>query len=228
MSLDGTRPANRHRQAIAAGQALFAPAEADVMRLVAVLSLCLMLLFAAEQHFAPHDENIDRQAPVVVADTHDASDEPAQTSENTLIEASSDAQARESDAAAVDRDDSADSGPRELMFDSDAALLQLLLREQVALYLLREDRWWQITLGGERPSEGPSGHVYAMRHDTVPAVLRNRAQGVRPSDNARWAVQLSPGIQAQIDASLQAGDLASLVIEGSGEIRRRGNGAVKP
>ena len=236
MSLGASSGLDRIRQHSPAGQMLFVSAEADVMRLVAVLALCLMLLFAAEQHFGPHDGSAAPQVTPV--------QRPDSTSSAPLDDAHSSA------ASSTSQDQSASGGgdealantvleevsepsvspndeQRSLVFASDAAFIRLLAQEAIALYVLREDSWRQVTLGGSRPSQTPAGTVYGLKLETVPEVLRTRASTGSAQADARWTVQLSTDIQGQIDASLQAGGLAGLVIEGNGEVRRLNSGTAQ-
>ena len=249
MSLGETGHSNRYSYPIIpAGNSLFAPAEADVMRLVAVLSLCLMLLFAADQHFSsPIPENDDAVPDVLpelaedvrqddLAEQHPESDsitmttvvEPAAASSDTQADDPGSTTTADSALPSNDHDSAGQNGALELVFASDAVFLRLMIQGRVTLYLIEGDRWYQVTLADARRSEIPTGYIYGMQHNTVPQALRRRAPDSDSGVTARWAVQLSTDIQKDIETHLQTRTHQKLVIESSGEVRGHANGVPDP
>lgn len=208
---------NRPTEAAGSGGAnLFAPAEADIMRLVAVLALCLMLLFSAEQHFAERPELVETpamdelQEPKVTETVRSA--EPPSEQLTMQVEPAT-------TATPVPVRSEVSPVAAQLYFSSDVALLSLLVRQRIAVYTERGGQWREVSVDNVRAVELPREPVYQLRADTVPKVLRDRADHFGAAEKSRWAIWLEPSINQEVMTQIGGGEGRSIVIEATGMVR---------
>lgn len=102
-----------------------------------------------------------------------------------------------------------------LRFDSDAALVGLVEREEVALYAFARDKVWRFMMVEGRQtfrSAQPPRQFHEMARDTVPhQVVRTlRRTVVLPSGPLKWGVTLpapTAAVLARVIATNEGGDL---------------------
>jgi len=111
-----------------------------------------------------------------------------------------------------------------LRFDSDAALVGLVERGEVALYAFARDRVWRFMIVDGRPafrSADTPGQVHEMAPDTVPGPVLDalRRSVVLPGGGLRWGVTLPPPTAAALGRVLATNDGGELVIDADGLLR---------
>lgn len=102
-----------------------------------------------------------------------------------------------------------------LRFDSDAALVGLVERDEVDLYAFARDRVWQFMIVDGRPtfrSAQAPGQIHEMAPDTVPhqVVTALRQSAVVPAGGVKWGVTLpapTAAVLARVLATSKGGDL---------------------
>jgi hypothetical protein len=208
-----------------AGYGAFSAAEADIMRLIAVLALCLMLLFAAEQHFS---ESTSVAVPVEVEPAFVAISDPTQTPVEivpppAVAETVPDPvrpEATETPPPETQAQAPAPAAPQ-LYFSSDVALLSLLTRGRLVVYVEQDSAWRRVGMDGLAATQDPPDMLYKMRADTVPALLREHVGTTATQTPITWSIWLDPQIASQIGSQLASGFSGDLVIEGSGRVQPR-------
>lgn len=226
--------------------------ETDVMRFMAILAFCLVAIFALVQSVpppaAPATPTTAGRAPVpepVAAPVPDPAPvpepvtppipdpapapeeatvaEPVTVPEPVMAEAPA-APAPVAEPAAP----AAPPAPAEhgfsLRFESDAALIGLVERDDVVLYAFAGDRVWRFMIVEGRPTfrtaAGP-GQVHEMTADTVPEEVLTalRRSVVVPSGPVRWGVTLPASTETILARVLATRDGGQLVIDAEGVVR---------
>ncbi|WP_405227159.1 hypothetical protein [Lentisalinibacter sediminis] len=111
-----------------------------------------------------------------------------------------------------------------LRFDSDAALVGLVERREVALYAFARDRVWRFMMVDGRPAfrtAAAPGQVHEMTPQTVPAAVLDtlRRNAVVPPGGVRWGVTLPPATAAALGRVIATNDGGELVIDADGFLR---------
>jgi len=111
-----------------------------------------------------------------------------------------------------------------LRFDSDAALVGLVERKEVALYAFARDRVWRFMMVDGRPdfrTAAAPGEVHEMTPGTVPAPVLDtlRRSAVVPPGGVRWGVTLPPATAAALGRVIATNDGGELVIDADGFLR---------
>ncbi len=111
-----------------------------------------------------------------------------------------------------------------LRFDSDAALVGLVERNEVALYAFAGDRIWRFMMVEGRPAfrtAAAPGQVHEMTPETVPAPVLDglRRSAVLPAGGLRWGVTLPPPTAAALGRVIATNDGGELVIDADGFLR---------
>lgn len=215
--------------------------ETDVMRFMAILAFCLVAIFALVQS-APRPAQTEKVPKVAKVVPEAAVAEPASVPQqvakvpkvvpdaapNPTPDA---AQAVPAAPPAPDPRPRPETGPEtepdkgfSLRFASDAALVGLVERDEVALYAFARDRVWRFMIVDGRPTfrtaDSPGG-VHEMMPGTVPvAVLAGlRRSVVLPPGGLRWGVTLPPPTAAALHRVVAASDGGELVIDADGFLR---------
>lgn len=111
-----------------------------------------------------------------------------------------------------------------LRFDSDAALVGLVERDEVALYAFARERVWRFMMVDGRPTfrtaESP-GQIHEMTPETVPGAVLDalRRSVVLPGGGLRWGVTLPPPTAAALGRVIATNDGGELVIDADGFLR---------
>lgn len=121
------------------------------------------------------------------------------------------------DTETPDEPDVPEAAPRgfSLRFDSDAALVGLVERDEVDLYAFARDRVWQFMIVDGRPtfrSAQAPRQFHEMAADTVPhqVVAALRRTAVLPGGGVKWGVTLpapTAAVLARVLATASGGDL---------------------
>jgi len=201
--------------------------ETDVMRFMAILAFCLVAIFALVQSVpAPAPE----PAPTPVAAEPEPLPEPRPTPQpvpEPPTQSPREPAAEPPPEAVPPAPTAPDAKPRpgfSLRFDSDAALVGLVEREEVALYAFARDQVWRFMLVDGRPAfrtaDSP-GQVHEMAPDTVPGPVLDalRRSVVLPGGGLRWGVTLPPPTAAALGRVLATNDGGALVIDADGFLR---------
>jgi hypothetical protein len=210
--------------------------ETDVMRFVAILSLCLVAIFALVKSLplapppAPADSEVPAPHPARAAKTPDvaAIERPKQQPPRAEPPA----------AASPTRNRAAPTAPAPtavepaipvaaqgfvLQFESDRALARLVERDAVGLYAMSAGSAHRLKAEAGRMSFWPAAVPQAfheMDATTVPAAVRRAlaAAGVVNSP-AQWGVTLPPATSAELARLLQVAQGGTLIIDARGELR---------
>lgn len=186
--------------------------ETDVMRFMAIIGFCLMLIFAVvpaapTQPKPAQPEVADIQAQVAPAPLESAAATVANSSgENERSD-------RQADSEVVAP--AANNKPEwQIQFDSDEALLQLMAKKQVSLFAKLRSGWVELSASGEvQPVKAPE-RIHGMTPETVPAILIERIK----SHDAQWGVVLSPLLQTRLFQAMQKGNGGKLLIKGDAQV----------
>ncbi len=170
-------------------------AEADIMRFIAILALCLMLLFSVDQSFNREARSPNPEATPAAAATarlldpppsaargvvDPSSQSPAQATTVSAPVASNDPPVTTfTDDAAAAPASSGDSSATSLYFSSDVVLLTLLTQRRIEVYLSRDAQWFAVTLTGVSAVDPPGKPLYRLRPETVPELLRRTVSARR-------------------------------------------------
>jgi hypothetical protein len=115
-----------------------------------------------------------------------------------------------------------------LRFESDAALIGLVERQEVVLYAFSAERVWRFMIVDGRPTfrtAASPGQVHEMTASTVPGevVSALRRSVVVPPGPLRWGVTLPPPTAAVLDRVVGNGGGGELVIDAEGFLRLEGD-----
>lgn len=200
--------------------------QTDVMRFMAILAICLVVIFALVQSIplSPSQavpETAAQVLPEPVAEpqkmaeaTPAALPEPETVVEQPLPEPA---------PATAPSDDSEPEGFT-LRFESDLALKRLVARGVVGLYAIGDDGSLRLNLNDGRMSfwEASTPNQYhEMDRATVPAdvvraLLRSTAAD---ATTIRWGVTLPGGMQRELNGILESSTGGALIIGAGGKLR---------
>lgn len=228
-------PLNRGADADVGGAA---DLQTDVMRFMAILSLCLVAIFALVQSMpmAPSAEPVPAEVPDPVAEPVI---EEAQNAAPLVIPPLAilelPAQTRQAPEATPVTEAVAEpiatpiATPIEepdgfiLRFESDAALMRLVAANQVGVYAIEDERARRMTVSESRISfwdASTPNSFHEMQVSTVPLpVVDALARTGADTDKISWGVTLPGKLMGQLDGLMQDHRGGSLVIGSNGDIR---------
>ena len=217
-------PLNRGMDAEAGG---IADLQTDVMRFMAILSLCLVAIFALVQSIplAPSSEEL---APVVQAAELEIVDTPVEQhplAEPTPVVQHPEPVSRIIDAVEAPPTDTApvDEGLT-LRFENDIALTRLVARNEVGLYAIFPEKSFRMNVNRGQMSFWPASmpkQFHEMDASTVPnpvidALQRNQGPRVQ---SLKWGVTIPPATARQLDRYLREASGGALIINADGDLR---------
>lgn len=235
-------PLNRGADAEAGGAA---DLQTDVMRFMAILSLCLVAIFALVQSI-PMTPAKTVPAPSVPAVSQEQAAEPiaAPPSEIKLTRPAPVMAAVKEETVVVQRprpQPVAQSAPENLppappveskpaekgftlRFETDQALTRLVEQKAVGLYVITADKSVRMSIDTDEISFWPAslpGRFHEMDESTVPeqviaAYRRNHSD--QSADN-KWGVTLPGPLSQQLNQYLAEREGGSLIIGSSGDLR---------
>lgn len=241
-------PMNRGGDAEGGGAA---DLQTDVMRFMAILSLCLMAIFALVQSIP--------LAPTTPAPEKPASNSPAQTlveespeedvqeieivltrpvpvrmasrSESTELRRPSPTPARTAEpekATAPTTAPVVEAAPAEegftLRFETDRALTALVARQLVGFYAITPEKSLRMSISEDAISFWPAslpGRYHEMDESTVPADVIAAYRKSSRADDTKWGVTLPASMSRELNTLLANESGGSLVIAASGQIDLR-------
>lgn len=226
--------------------------ETDVMRFMAILAFCLVAIFALVQSVpeqgAKRTKEVKEVPDTMSSVTHPpaesataappAAAEPAKPPEPQPRPAPQRQPAPQPQPVAATTPEPPLEAPPSpqpapaaepqpgfsLRFDSDAALVGLVERKEVALYAFARDRVWRFMMVDGRPAfrtaDAP-GQVHEMTPQTVPGAVLDtlRRSAVVPPGGVRWGVTLPPATAAALGRVIATNDGGELVIDADGFLR---------
>lgn len=208
--------------------------QTDVMRFMAILSLCLVAIFALVQSIPAEVPVAGTSATEPVAKTPVAPSAPAPidppedesppSASLTLAKTEPPA----TPAPPVDRATGPVRPPAEqadgftLRFESDAALLALVARQDVGVYAISGAEAQRMSMERGRMAFWPASvpkRFHEMESGTVPRELREALARNGTASPVTWAVTLPGGIARELDRFLSQGSGGELVIAANGRVR---------
>ena len=223
-------PLNRGADMEAGGAA---DLQTDVMRFMAILSLCLVAIFALVQSMPmspPTDPVPEPQTvtptpvPATSADpvTEPVAEKIQQTVTLTRPKWVPKYVAQEIEVTPV-KPAAEEADGFTLRFESDAALTRLVAASQVGVYALEGERARRMSVSESRISFWDASHpnsFHEMELSTVPsAVIDALARTGVDTNNINWGVTLPGKLKKQLDGLMQEHRGGSLVIGTNGNIR---------
>jgi hypothetical protein len=236
------------RRAPAQDSAELEALQADVMRFVAIIGLCLAAIFSLLQSLEP-------PLPAVAAAANDRPAEPvaelpvepAPEVATTLMETTApettaqpgveppaallpepvpgSAAEPEPVAVAASPPLPPDVEGFSLSFASDRAMQQLLDQGRIRLFATGSGRYWRYTPGSGSFTEADApGQYHVMQAATVPPELRRALVGAA-AGNVTWGVVLPLDILGQLDQLMNSAPGGELIIAASGRVQRRPAGS---
>ncbi len=190
--------------------------QTDIMRFMAILSLCLMAIFALVQSM-PLTSAVQAVALPVSDPVVESVEEPV---DDPVVEPVSDAVVRPFvvHAEAPLNNNAGIS----LRFASDAALMRLVATGQIGLYAISAGRAQRMTVRNSRISFWDASTPKAfheMEATTVPGVVVDAlTRTAIDFDAVSWGVTLPGKLKTQLDTLMQQHDNGSLVIDANGDI----------
>ncbi len=194
--------------------------QTDIMRFMAILSLCLMAIFALVQSMplTPAVEPVVEPAvetivnPVVKPVVNPVVEAAIKPILNPVVEPVVE------HSVAVNEKNAGFT----LRFESDAVLTRLVAAGQIGLYALDGERAQRMTVRNSRISfwdASTPNTFHEMEATTVPgAVVEAFTRSAANSATVSWGVTLPGKLRAQLDTLMQQHDGGSLVIGADGDI----------
>jgi hypothetical protein len=221
--------------------------QTDVMRFMAILSLCLVAIFALVQTLPIVPKPVEAvplaalQAPPAVATPEPEKPEPIEIQEppapvTTAIVRSEPPAVVAHPQPAPDRQQQqpatarapAAASPRQkgftLQFEDDAALARLISRNDVGFYAITADKSLRLSIDNNRMNFWPSstpGKFHEMDGSTVPADVKRALlrSGIELAGKQQWGVTLPPRTAGQLQQFLHDASGGSLIIGNDGNLR---------
>ena len=228
------RCAESHSSAVADAEL-----QADVMRFVAILALCLVAVSSLVDGYRasvpPVEDSQDTPPPVsaaieptpvsVSSDPSPAVPAPRQDPDPAPIRktveiprpaAEPDVSVPEA-ATRTDQAGGAEAPGLTLRFLTDAALLRLVARGEAGVYVQTGSRTVALDLsdGIAFRESPPPARFYAMAAETVPGILQAHYAG---PEGGKWGVTLPADTSRSIEAFLAASATGELVIDARGRV----------
>ncbi len=198
--------------------------QTDIMRFMAILSLCLMAIFALVQSVPPTPVVKPVSKPVVEPVFEPVAQAIVEPVTETVVEPVT--------APRVDPivepvmepvvEAAQESVGFTLRFESDSALMRLVAAGQIGLYALDNQRARRMTVRNSRISfwdASTPNMFHEMEATTVPAAVADALTrtGI-DSEIVSWGVTLPGKLKTQLDSLMQQHDGGSLVIGANGEM----------
>ena len=238
-------PLNRGADADAGGAA---DLQTDVMRFMAILSLCLVAIFALVQSIpmtpvtpaptpavsapAPTERQpVEKESPPPPSEITLTRPTPAKaaTQEKTIVVQRPQARpAPQSSPEVASQIPAAESPPVEkgfsLRFETDLALTRLVEQNAVGLYVITAGKSVRMSIDNNEMSFWPAstpGQFHEMDEATVPeqvTAVYRRNHG-NQTDDSKWGVTLPSGMSQQLNRYLAEHEGGSLIIDAAGDLR---------
>lgn len=203
--------------------------QTDVMRFMAILAICLVVIFALVQSIplAPVQTAVPEPEPVPAPEPA-AEPRPAPVPEP--IEVVPEPAPEPAPQAAIEPVVPVATPPAPeqegftLQFESDLALTRLVARNEVGLYAIGAEKSVRMTVNRGRFSFWPAStpnRFHEMDPATVPAAVQRAlrlAQG-EPAGPIEWGVTLPATMQQQLNGFLETAESGSIVIATNGQLR---------
>ena len=203
--------------------------QTDVMRFMAILSLCLVAIFALVQSMpmAPSAEPVPAEVPDPVAEPviEQAQNAAPVAIPELPIQTTQAAEATPVTEAVAEPIATPLEEPEGfiLRFESDAALMRLVSANQVGVYAIEDQRARRMTVSESRISfwdASTPNSFHEMELSTVPLpVVDALARTGADTDKISWGVTLPGKLMGQLDGLMQDHRGGSLVIGSNGDIR---------
>lgn len=210
--------------------------QTDVMRFMAILSLCLMVIFAVVQSVPveaipkppapipqaeiPTESKIEAPAPVAVqqvaVESHKPLEPPSPSVQQTIN--------TPSPPVAETAAGSADQEGFTLRFETDLALTQLVSRNEIGLYAITEGKALRMTINQDKAefwSASLPTRFHEMDTATVPdAVIRAFQRSINGNAaGTQWGVTLPTVMSTKLNTYMQDSRGGALVIGADGILR---------
>ncbi len=241
-------PMNRGGDADAGGAA---DLQTDVMRFMAILSLCLVAIFALVQSIplaptlpAP-EEPLPNSEPQTI--TEEAPENGVRKTEIVLtrpvparmvsprervalqrprpspVRTTKPEESEEPAQATVAASEPVEEGFT-LRFETDLALTDLVARQQVGFYAITTEKSLRMSITGDDISFWPASlpdRYHEMDESTVPAEVLAAYRNSYQADDIKWGVTLPTSMSQELNAFLANESGGSLIIAASGQIDLR-------
>lgn len=183
--------------------------ETDVMRFMAILGFCLMIVFALVQAIPVSSTTSTAQIAVQLEAAEQTVEEvPRQVQEQEKE------QRQEQVPVKVEAQWS-------LRFASDSALLQLMRQNNIRLYMQGDDGLRQLLPNGQVLPVSGEFQLYQMEANTVPGLFRQLAGHDASGSDVGWSVSLSVPVAQAIQSAMESHSPTRLLIEANGSVRPR-------
>ena len=182
--------------------------QADVMRFMAIISLCLVAIFA-----------LVNGLPLTPAVSDPVAAKPDPVEEVIVAEVPAEIINDASVAAATPSEEGFT-----LAFETDAALMSLVDRQVVGLYAIAPDKAQRMNVEGGAISFWPAsvpGQFHEMDRSTVPSAVLAAFQTGDERSDVKWGVTLPANMSRKLNGYLSNERGGSLTIASSGQIVHR-------
>lgn len=218
--------------------------ETDVMRFMAILGFCLMIIFALVQAIpmVPQatDAGVDTtpepakkvkkagkvtesfSMPVTMTLAPTPADTEVETSATTSVQTEILTAEQDQAPDPVQPNPRQESTPSEtphwsLRFASDDAMLQLLRQDLIGVFVRTDGELRQLNAAGVATPVAGQFKLYPMQPDTVPVFFRTLMSN-QYNDELAWSVSLSSKLQQQLRQSMQQDSPGTLLIQANGVV----------
>lgn len=206
--------------------------QTDVMRFMAIISMCLVAIFALVQSIPLKTEPAEPIAskpepapPPVLEPEPEPKPEPEPEPDAVIV--------TQPDPVAVPPPEPAPApapAPQSqspgftLQFEDDLALTRLTARNEVGLYAIGEEKSLRMSVNRGRLSFWPAStpnEFFEMEASTVPddVLLALRRSSPNGADNVQWGVTLPARMQDQLNGFLESSEGGELFIGADGQLR---------
>ena len=212
--------------------------QTDIMRFMAILSMCLLAIFALVQSIPLAPVETTEPAEAVVVETPPEVAQPVEPPPEAPVAAPTQAEKtvvltrpkwvpKYTPPAPVEPAPEPQPEPPEdegftLRFASDAALMRAVAAQHVGLYAIEQGRARRMTVSESRISfwdASTPNTFHEMESGTVPLpVIEALGRAGAGTDNVSWGVTLPGRMKTQLDELLHAHRSGSLVITADGDI----------
>ena len=212
--------------------------QTDIMRFMAILSMCLLAIFALVQSIPLAPVETTEPAEAVVVETPPEVAQPVEPPPEAPVAAPTQAEKtvvltrpkwvpKFTPPASVEPAPEPQPEPPEdegftLRFASDAALMRAVAAQHVGLYAIEQGRARRMTVSESRISfwdASTPNTFHEMESGTVPLpVIEALGRAGAGTDNVSWGVTLPGRMKAQLDELLHAHRGGSLIITADGDI----------
>jgi hypothetical protein len=191
--------------------------QADVMRFMAIISLCLVAIFA-----------LVKSMPLTPAALDPVPEKPAPVEEVVEVKKPAPVEVVEVVEVVEKVEKSAPVEVVEegftLRFETDAALMSLVARQLVGLYAIAPDKAQRMNVEGDAISFWPASvpaQFHEMDQATVPGAVLAAFRTDDASSDIKWGVTLPANMSRELNSYLASERGGSLTIGRSGQIVHR-------